>query len=376
MEMRGKGYLRPKQVGPVSAEVDAGIKAICPGLGQVVDPGTRQTHALWGPYVSMETGHAMDAELRFNASSGGGISAVLLHLLDSGQIDGAIQVLADPDNPVGNVITISRTGQAIAASVGSRYAPSAPLADIEPLLAGTERFAFVGKPCDIAALRALSKLDQRVDQVFVVMVSFFCGGIPSQTGGEAVLGALGTSLKDVSKFRFRGFGWPGRATATLHDGSTSDMSYHDSWGMILSKHVQHRCKVCADGTGKAADIVCADAWHSDENGYPLFEEQEGISLIVGRTTKGAEIIAQTREAGVIETQDFDIEQLGEIQTGQHKRRRLVLARTLALRLLGKPVPAYRGLSLFASARYAKPKELVVNFLGMVRRVIQNKVTER
>ena len=48
--------------------------------------------------------------------------------------------------------------------------------------------------------------------------------------------------------------------ATLRDGSERSTSYHESWGNILSKHVQHRCKVWADGTGVAADLVCADAW--------------------------------------------------------------------------------------------------------------------
>jgi coenzyme F420 hydrogenase subunit beta len=37
------------------------------------------------------------------------------------------------------------------------------------------------------------------------------------------------------------------------------MSYADSWGGILSRHVQFRCKICPDGTGGFADVVCADA---------------------------------------------------------------------------------------------------------------------
>ena len=94
------------------------------------------------------------------------------------------------------------------------------------------------------------------------------------------------SAPGTTAFRYRGNGWPGQATATLRDGNTRSMSYHDSWGKILSHHVQHRCKVCADGTGTAADLVCADAWVSDERGYPVFEERDGVSLIVTRNAKG------------------------------------------------------------------------------------------
>jgi coenzyme F420 hydrogenase subunit beta len=374
MERSEKGYLRPVQTGSVSAAVDARIEAICPGLGQSVDVAGRETHPLWGPYVSMYTGYATDNDLRFSASSGGGLSGIILHLMDTGAVDGAVEIKADPSNPVGNVTVIARDADTVRHAVGSRYAPSAPLAEIEPLLAGSERFAFVGKPCDIAALRALSGHDPRVDKVFPVMMSFFCGGVPSQKGAEGILEALGTSLPEVSEFRFRGFGWPGRATATLKsDGTTRDMSYHESWGLILSKHVQHRCKVCADGTGKAADIVCADAWHADENGYPLFEEKDGISLIVGRTETGASIIAQAREAGAIATEDFDVKELKVIQTGQFWRRRVVLSRLVALRMFGRPIPNYKGLTLLACARMSTVKESGKNFLGMVRRVIQGRV---
>src|SRR5690606_15477419 len=188
-------------------------------------------------------------------------------------------------------------------------------AGLGPLLDGTDRLAFVGKPCDVAALRALAAEDPRVNLRFPVMLSFFCAGVPAQAGAEAVLAALGTDLAATESFRYRGNGWPGQATAVLADGSRRSMSYHDSWGGILSRHVQHRCKLCADGTGTAADLVCADAWESDARGYPLFEEAEGISLIVARTALGARLLDEARAAGRIATAPFDPGRLAAIQPG-------------------------------------------------------------
>jgi coenzyme F420 hydrogenase subunit beta len=145
------------------------------------------------------------------------------------------------------------------------------------------------------------------------------------------------------------------------------MSYHESWGGILSKHVQHRCKICADGTGTAADIVCADAWESDAEGYPVFDEAPGVSLVMARTQHGAEIIAAAEAAGQIETGAFDIGALAAIQPGQRERRRALLARLIALRILGRPVPRYRGLDLWAAARQNPVSRNLRNFLGMLRR---------
>jgi coenzyme F420 hydrogenase subunit beta len=228
----------------------------------------------------------------------------------------------------------------------------------------------VGKPCDIAALRALAEDRPEVAAAFPVMLSFFCAGVPSETGARAILAALGTDQEATARFRYRGQGWPGRATAELKDGGERSMSYHDSWGNILSKHVQHRCKICADGTGKAADIVCADAWESDAAGYPVFDEAEGVSLIVARTPLGARILADARAEGRIETAPFDVAALAAIQPGQRERRRALLARLMALRLTGRPVPRYRGLHLRAAARQNPMARNLKNFLGMVRRSLK------
>jgi coenzyme F420 hydrogenase subunit beta len=219
----------------------------------------------------------------------------------------------------------------------------------------------------VAALRALAKEDPRVNARIPVMLSFFCAGVPSQTGAEMILKKLGTDLASTATFRYRGNGWPGLATALLKDGSERSMSYFDSWGGILSNHVQLRCKVCADGTGKAADLVFADAWHCDEKGYPLFEERDGISLIVARTAKGAALMSEAGNAGKLAAKPFDPADLAAIQPGQSGRRRALLARLAGLRLLGRPVPRYRGLHITAPARQNTVKSNLKNFLGIIRR---------
>lgn len=367
MELRAPGYLRPVQFGVLTLDQDRQIARICPGLGQSVEAVGRIDDVLWGPYVSMHTGYTTRTHLRHTASSGGALSAVLMYLLDSGQVEAIIQTAAAPDLPIANVVVLSDTGSGVLAAAGSRYAPSAPLAGLDVHLQSDRRFAFVGKPCDVAALRALALDDPRVDARIPVMLSFFCAGIPSQAGGEAVLKALGTDLAGTAAFRYRGNGWPGQATATLHDGSTRSMSYHDSWGKILSRHVQHRCKICADGTGTAADLVCADAWVCDAEGYPLFEEQDGVSLIVTRNAKGAALLIQAEAAGHLVTDPFDVAKLAAIQPGQSGRRRALFARLAGLRLLGKPVPHYRGFQLRAAGAQNTIGRNIKNFLGMVRR---------
>ncbi len=372
METQGRGWLRPVEIAPVTEDQDRVITAICPGLGQKVEAEGRQNPVLWGPYVSVQTGWATDPEVRHAGSSGGALSMLLIHLLEEKLVDAVVQTAASPVLAIGNATVLSTTTDQVVAAAGSRYAPSAPLEDLSHLLADGRRFAFVGKPCDAVALRALIAIDPRYGHAFPVILSFFCAGVPSHTGGTEVLRALGTTLDQTERFRFRGNGWPGRATAVLKDGSERSMSYNDSWGRVLSRHLQHRCKVCADGTGIAADLVCADAWESDEAGYPVFEEAEGSSLIMARTAWGAKILAEAEARSRLQTAPFNLDDLVAIQPGQRERRRALLVRLAALWLLGRPIPRYSGLQIWRASRQNSLRKNARNFVGMLRRTLFGK----
>lgn len=371
--MQPPGYLRPLQTAPLSDRQEAEIAAACPGLRQHVNAGGRTDSVLWGPYLEMFTGWATDPALRHAASSGGTLSAILTHLLSSGMVNKVIETSADPQQPTGNTAVLTEDAETVQQAAGSRYAPSSPLAALPEYLdehraIGT-RFALVGKPCDIAAFRVMQAADPALTAAIPITLSFFCAGVPSVEGAGKILDALGIRPDMLASFRYRGNGWPGRAVATCRDGSERAMSYHDSWGGILSKHVQHRCKICADGTGAAADIVCADAWQSDARGYPLFDEAPGISLIVARTALGAQVIAAAQASATLEIRPCEVADLAAIQPGQTGRKRALFARLAGLRLMARPVPHYQGLHLLAAARQNPPLRNLRNFLGMIRRAV-------
>lgn len=372
--MQPPGWLRPEQKAPVPPEVEAAIAAACPGL--VVDerdaPPAPQNDPLWGPAQFVGTGFASDAALRHQASSGGVISALLMHALATGMVDFVVQTGAHPNQPLGNRTGESRTAADVYAAAGSRYAPSAPLAGLEVWLSRPGRFAFVGKPCDVTALRARARQDPRIAEKVPLMLAFFCAGMPSAAGTRRILDRLEVAEKDVAAFRFRGDGWPGYATATLKDGSSRRMSYADSWGDILSKEVQFRCKICPDATGNVADIACADAWYGDERGYPSFDEQDGRSLVIARTPVGLALLDAARAAGALETAPLAMSEIVKMQPAQARRKRQILSRLAAMAVALKPRPAYHGLNLTAAARQDTMKAQLRSFAGLLRRILQGK----
>ena len=221
----------------------------------------------------------------------------------------------------------------------------------------------------MSALRALARYDTRINACIPIMISFFCAGIPSLKGAEEIVHKLGVEQSQVMAFRYRGDGWPGFATATLTDGSTRRMSYNDSWGNILTGHTQFRCKICPDGTGGFADLVCADAWHCDEAGYPLFDEGDGTSLIVSRTAKGENLLALAMTAGAIQAEPLPISRIATMQPGQAGRQKALLARLLALWVLFRPCPSYKGFHLGRAASMVGLAANLRSFLGTGRRIL-------
>jgi len=369
MAMSRQGFLRPQKLGPLTTETNELISSCCPGiqLKQTSEEGI--DHPLWGPVVTTRIGASTDTALRHHSSSGGALSGLLVYLLESGMVDYVVQTAASENEPLQNVTVQSTSRADIYRAAGSRYAPSAPLSALARCLDSPGRFALVAKPCDVAAVRALSARDPLIKEKIPLLISFFCAGIPSIAASEALLDRLGVTKDSVTGFRYRGDGWPGRATATLSTGCAKSLSYEESWGEILSHYVQFRCKICPDGTGGFADIVCADAWHCDNQGYPLFLEEHGRSLILTRTKVGETSVRAALSEGYIAAQPIDISEVERMQPSQARRKRLVLSRVIALKMFSGNVVSFRGLKLFRSAMTASLWQHIRNFLGTFRRIL-------
>jgi coenzyme F420 hydrogenase subunit beta len=370
------GYNRPVQSGPVSANEERVIAAACPGAVVAAWPDEGAVHPYWGPYKTVSTGFATDPSVRFQGSSGGAITAIAIHALQSGLADRIVHVTANPVDPTGNMVSVSRTAAEVLAGAGSRYVSSSPLSDIDRLLGEPGAFVFIGKPCDVSALRRLGQVDPRVAAKVPLMLAFFCAGIPSRAAVGRVLAALDVEAQDLAAFRYRGNGWPGKAAAVTRDGRVSEMTYEASWGGFLSHEVQFRCKICPDAVGGAADIACADAWYGGESGYPSYEEMEGRSLVMARTARGQDVLDAALAAAKLAIEPLDIKKIDLMQPSQARRKRLIRARTAAVRILGRPTPRMESLKVAQAAGRAPAREALRNFLGTLRRALNGKLSHR
>lgn len=366
------GFTRPQQIGPVSEAAERAIASACPGA--VVAPWTSASESdpYWGPVRDVMVGHARDASVRHAGSSGAAISALAAYALQTRLAQQVLHVVADPEHPTRNIIKLSAKAEDVVAGAGSRYAASSPLAAVGRLLDEGTPTVFIGKPCDVSALRLLGNNDPRIDAVFPLKLSFFCAGVPSHAGADRIVRAMGFDPTELIAFRYRGNGWPGMTRAETSDGRAAEMRYADSWGEHLSKEVQFRCKICPDGVGGAADITAADAWYGGESGYPDFDERDGRSLILSRTPLGERVLRDAIQGGAIHAEPLALREIDLMQPGQVRRKRALAARLLALRAAGQPLPRMSRLSIAAAARRSPAKETLRNFGGMLWRIARKR----
>lgn len=366
MELDKAGYLRPRFDRPSRALPDAEsvFRRSCPGMlvRAPQRPDGAREHPLLGAYLGSWRAWAADPDLRYAGSSGGALSALHAWLLESGRAARVTGVAKDAAEPRRSVpVTIMTREQALHAA-GSRYAPAAGLDNDDLLRSGS---AVTAKPCEISALR--QSAPDLIEGEPPLMLSFFCAGTPSQTATDTLLTSLGIEGRErVTDLRYRGNGWPGRFSATT-ERRTVSADYEQSWGGTLGPTTQWRCKMCPDGVGESADIVSADCWATDDRGYPVFVESDGMSALIARTERGRQTVLDAAAAGVLVLEPLPMEDLAAAQPLQTARRRYLSARMLGSLLAGRRPPRYHGFSLLRLAA-AAPRQAVRVARGTFRRV--------
>jgi coenzyme F420 hydrogenase subunit beta len=354
---------------------------VCPGVGlrRVPDEGPGLVDELlagWGPVRALWEGFATDPEIRFAGSSGGAASALALFCIERAGMHGLLHITSRDDVPYLNKTVLSRSRAEILAATGSRYAPASPCDGLGMIEDAPSRCVMIGKPCDIAAAENARRIRPGLDSKLGLTIAVFCAGTPSTKGTLEMLKAMGVlDPKAVRSLRYRGNGWPGRATVvfeTPKGEESRDLSYEDSWGGVLQKYRQWRCYLCADHTGEFADISVGDPWYR-----PVPPGAKGHSLVVARTPRGLQAVKDAIAAGYLTLEPVASSVLPASQPGLLTVRGFVWARILTLRTLRVPTPRYHGIPMF---RYwltrATLKEKAQSIYGTVKRVFTKRLARR
>lgn len=334
IEMTDKGRLEPKEINPISGDDLERVKKICPGV--IVEglpkkdiSNDSKFDTLWGYYNSLFYAWSTDEQIRFQSSTGGLLNGLSLFLLESKKVDFILHTAGDPEKPMRSIPRFSYTKQELLSCESrSRYGPASPLSKFNEALDTTKNFVFVGKPCDISAIRQLSKIDERVNKQCKFLLTLVCGGSTEFTKSQDFIKSFNVKEEELEIFRYRGFGNPGRMYIKTKDGREHDREYNSFWGEESTWRVHFRCKICPDAIGESADIAALDTW---QGGSPK-KEDEGFNAAIVRTQKGSDLLKEAIKAGYIQKgSNLTIADINDFQPHQVSKKKAVYARHLGMK---------------------------------------------
>ncbi len=312
-------------------------------------------------------GYAADSEIRYRASSGGLATALGLYCIEQLQMEGVLHIRGSQDFPWKNETVFTRNREELKKTVGSRYSPASPCEQFHTLSRGNLRGVVIGKPCDIACLRKAQESNESLRRNVGLAISIFCAGTPSTNGTLDVIRQLGGSPEQVESMHYRGEGWPGHTRIALRDRTgVLSMPYEQSWGTILTRHIDLRCRLCPDGTGEFADLSCGDAW------YHLDENDPGRSLVIVRTQRGKEILSGAMRAGYVQLEPVNPESVALSQKWLERKRQELWGRLFMMKLAGIPSPEYENFDLHWHWKELSLRNKIRCLFGTLRRMIQRK----
>ncbi len=302
----------PKPLRPLSKAEDARLAlawAVCSGRGAPYPElfehmGRTADNLLLGPYAGLFIGHATDEDVRRRGASGGVISRVLIHLLESGRVKGAVVLQQGRTRPEAAEPVIATSRSEILAAAGSVYSVTPMLHILPEMKSFDGPLAFVGLPEQVTALRMLRAAGHPAAAKVVFAAGPYTG---TNMYADAIRAFLRTEgVRDdvaIASLEWRAGEWPGHLEIKTADGRTcrAEKFYYN---YLIPFYISRNCQITPDFTNEAADLSVGDAWS------PRFERRGGgHSVIVARNAEARAVLDELRDKGELMLEDIGVDEV-------------------------------------------------------------------
>lgn len=380
-------YQRPHVVGALTQETVDQIYDVCPGLRQDSMPeqfldDETTVDLIWGPHKYIASAHATDQNVRSKAATGGVLTALSQFLIDTKRVSFVLHVKPSNEDVTFGEEHISLTADDVQAGSGSIYGPTAPLRNIGAILDRGQPFAFVGKPCDISALRNFATYDPRVNELIRYWLTPTCGGSVPPPQMDIFLKSKGTRRENLVWFKYRGDGCPGDTEFETKDGVFSRSSAWEPYGYDPelaaeeSWQIPFRCKICPDGSGEGADIMAGDQWVNCAPDPEFSKIDKGTNMMIVRTSVGEKLVSAAVEAGYLTIECVrEAHWFYDMQPHLIQKKMYAKARWDGLAAIGRLSPRSYGLRLDELARRNTNEVNAAQMAGTQKRLSSGKEDE-
>lgn len=262
-----------------------------------LDGDIRSTHGVFSQGL---IAFAKDPWIRENSTSGGLVSAILLHLLQTKKIDGAVIIASDEKQLWKGKPIIARTPEQILSGLKSKYAIAPTNSVFDQIREIPGRYALVGLPCQVHGFLKAAKLDTRIAQRVVLSIGLFCHAAIEHEALRIIWDSLGDKTDQAERFVSRIGKHPGAPHLLMKDGSKYPVYFGWKQGyrptsmeminVLYRLYTPARCLTCFDALSEFADISIGDPWMAPPQDDIDFKE--GFSFALVRNKRASEIIKE------------------------------------------------------------------------------------
>lgn len=277
-----------------------------------------------GYYLSLHAGNVTNQEYRIKSSSGGLTTWLLKKLLDTKEIDAVIHVgkSSDKDSSLFEY-SISKTIEEVNEKSKSKYYPTSlekVLNEIEK--APYKKYAIVGVPCYIKAVRLLCLQNNIINERIKFFLGIYCGHLKSAAFSELLAWQQGINPSNLKSIDFRVKNKNAPATQySIEAESINNIKVIEKnknligtdWGLGYFK--PNACDWCDDISAETADVVFGDAWINEyEKNY------QGTNILIIRNSLIQNIFNEGLKNLEIELKQLSKEKIISSQAGNYRHR--------------------------------------------------------
>ncbi len=336
MELNEYGIYEEKVLLDEDYELSPLVEYVCPNLNKDVDESkiTKNIFAnvdgiqfdkRIGFFKSLYVGYASEGNYRENGSSGGMGTWIFKELFEKDLIDGVIHVKENPDknSPILFQYDISRSIDEIRDGARTKYYPVEFSKVMKTVKEVPGRYAIVGIPSFIMAIRLLAEKDEIIKERIKFTVGLICGHQKSSGFADFFAWQVGIKPGNLKSINFRkkildksannyGVEMTGSINGEIVSiiKPTKELIGHN-WGQGFFK--TKASDFTDDVMNETADITLGDAWLPD-----YMKDSKGNNVIIVRDPLIDELIKEGIQTDKLKLDIVDKETIFKSQAAHYR----------------------------------------------------------